>query len=74
MYLITSLSRLFMNNKEYRLSLYPRLGKHWYTYPICFTHHLFKLLFTKTPKAIKLLFTGNKKTKEQKEFVKKMGF
>lgn len=68
-----ALMRLFMVNKAYRLSLYPKMGKHLILYPVCFIHHLFYLLIFKSKKAFRLLFKGNKTTDSQKEYYKRMG-
>ncbi len=68
-----TLMRLFMTNKQYRISLYPKMGRYWFLYPICFIHHLFYLLIFKSKKAFKLLFTGNKISKEKKDYYKKLG-
>lgn len=64
----------FMTEKSYRLTKYPTLGKHWYTYPICLIHRIFYLLFTQTGKLFKLIFSKkNKISKEEKEIRKKLG-
>lgn len=64
----------FMTNKAFRLSKYPRLGKHWFTYPFCLIHRVIYLLCTQTKKLFKLFFSKkNKVTKEEKEFYKKLG-
>lgn len=68
------LAGTFMMDKTYRISKYPRLGKHWFTYPLCLIHRIFYLIFTQTGKLCKLLFLKkNKVTKEEKEFYKKLG-
>ncbi|MDE5547053.1 MAG: nucleotidyltransferase family protein [Anaeroplasmataceae bacterium] len=68
------ISGTFMTNKAFRVSKYPRLGKHWFTYPLCLIHRIIYLLCTQTKKLFKLLFSKkNKVTKEEKEFYKKLG-
>ncbi|MGM9969672.1 MAG: nucleotidyltransferase family protein [Anaeroplasma sp.] len=68
-----ALCRLFMTNKQYRISIYPTMGKHLILYPICFIHHLFYLIIFKTKKAFVLFFKGSKSSKEEKEYFKKLG-
>ncbi len=63
------LSRIFMTDKNYRLSRYPRLGKHWYLYPVCIIVHLFYLLTHKMKKGLLFLFGRNK----NKNLYKKLG-
>ncbi|MDE6407932.1 MAG: nucleotidyltransferase family protein [Anaeroplasmataceae bacterium] len=64
----------FMLNKPFRISKYPRLGKHWFTYPLCLIHRIIYLLCTQTKRLFKLLFSKkNKVTKEEKDFFNKLG-
>lgn len=65
------LARLFMTNKAYRLSKYPKLGLHFYTYPLCFIHHTFYLLTHKLIKFFKLIF--KRKNKEDEQLYKRLG-
>lgn len=68
------LSGTFLTNKAYRLAKYPRLGKHWFTYPLCLIHRIIYLVCTQTFKLFKLLFSKkNKITKEERDFYNKMG-
>lgn len=68
------LAGTFMTEKSYRIAKYPKLGKHWFTYPICLLHRIFYLIFTQTGKLLKLLFSKkNKVTKEEKELYKNLG-
>lgn len=68
------LTGTFMTDKSYRIAKYPRLGKHWFTYPLCLIHRIFYLIFTQTGKLFKLFFSKkNKVTKEEKEAFKKLG-
>lgn len=67
-------SGTFMLNKTFRIAKYPKLGKHWFTYPLCLIHRIFYLLFTQTRRVWKLLFSKkNKVTKKEKEFYKALG-
>lgn len=64
----------FMPNRAFRVSKYPRLGKHWFTYPLCLIHRIVYLFCTRTKKLFKLFFSKkNKVTKEEREFYKKLG-
>lgn len=63
------LSRLFLSEKNYRLMRYPCLGKHWYTYPICFVFNLFYLLTHRIGALFKFVFGKNK----NKKLYKKLG-
>lgn len=66
--------KVFMPNKCFRTSLYPKLGKYWITYPLCLIHRIFYIAYTKMKKFFLLLFTNKgKTTKEEKEFYKKIG-
>lgn len=68
------LSGTFMMNKAFRISKYPRLGKHWFTYPLCLIHRIVYLLCTQTKRLFKLFFSKkNKVTKEEKEFYHRLG-
>lgn len=68
------ISGTFLTNKAYRLTKYPRLGKHWYTYPLCLIHRIIYLLCTQTFKLLRLLFSKkNKVSQEEKELFKKLG-
>ncbi|MCM1131747.1 MAG: nucleotidyltransferase family protein [Roseburia sp.] len=67
-------SGTFLTNKAYRLTKYPKLGKHWYTYPLCLIHRIIYLICTQTFKVFKLLFSKkNQVINEEKEFYKKLG-
>lgn len=55
------ISRVFMTNKAYRISLYPKMGKHWYFYPICLIRHLFYLITHKMGAFFRFLFGKNAK-------------
>ncbi len=57
-------NKLLMINKTYRLSLYPKLGKHWYTYIFCLIHHSFYLLTHKLKYFFIMMF--HRKSKEEK--------
>lgn len=64
----------FLTDKGYRLLKYPRLGKHWYTYPLCLIHRILYLIVTQPIKVFKLLFgKKNKVSKEEQELYKKLG-
>lgn len=59
--------RLFLRPKEYRLSMYPRLGVHWYLFPICLIVHWFYLITHKLKSGIKFIFGKNKNKKIYKQ-------
>ena len=61
------LHRAFLKPKQYRVSMYPRLGAHWYLYPICLIVHWFYLITHKLGGLFKLLFGRNKNKKLYKE-------
>lgn len=63
------LHRAFLKPKQYRVSMYPRLGAHWYSYPICLIVHWFYLITHKIGGLFKLLFGRNK----NKKLYKKLG-
>lgn len=66
--------KVFMPNKYFRISLYPTLGKYWFTYPLCLIHRIFYIVFTKIKRIILLLFTNKGKiSKDEKDFYKKIG-
>lgn len=66
--------KIFMPNRCFRLSLYPKLGRHWFTYPICLFHRIAYVFVVKLKRIILLLFTKNgKATKEEKELFAKIG-
>ena len=62
-------TRVFLWNKSYRLSLYPKMGKYWIFYPICVLRHIFYLLTHKMKSFITFLFGKNK----NKKLYKKLG-
>lgn len=63
------LSRVFLTNKPYRISVFPRLGKHIIFWPMCFIIHLVYLIIKKTKKFFILIFKRNKR----KDIYKKLG-
>ncbi len=66
--------RVFMPNKCFRTTLYPKLGKKWYTYPLCLIHRILHITFTKIKRIFLLLFTSKGNTsKEEKDLYKKIG-
>ncbi len=68
------LSVIFMNDKTYRISLYPKYGKKTLMYPILLIHHIFYLFTHKFKKLLKFLFVRkSKKDKEKKDFEKRLG-
>ena len=67
--IIYILSRVFLTNKPYRISVFPRLGKHIIFWPMCFIIHLVYLIIKKTKKFFILIFKRNKR----KDIYKKLG-
>lgn len=65
------LDSLFIPNKEYRLKLYPHLGRHWLLYPILLIHRFFYLLTHKLHSLFRIIF--KRRNKEEKELFKKIG-
>ena len=63
------LVRVFLTNKAYRKTRYPKLGAHWYLYPICLLRHWVFLITHKLGSFFKFLFGKNK----NKELYKKLG-
>ena len=63
------ISRVFLTNKAYRISKYPKLGSHWYLYPICLLKHWVYLITHKLGSFFKFLFGKNK----NKSLYKKLG-
>ena len=59
--------RVFLLNKPYRTTRYPKLGKHWYLYPICLIKHLCYLITHKIGSFFKFLFGKNKNKRLYKE-------
>lgn len=65
---------VFIPKKQFRLALYPHLGKHLITYPLCLIHRIFYLLIHKSKSAFKFIFKKkNRSNKEKEDFYKKMG-
>ncbi|RIA75630.1 putative nucleotidyltransferase-like protein [Anaeroplasma bactoclasticum] len=62
-------SRVFVWNKAYRISLYPKMGKKAICYPLCVIHHFFYLITHKLKSFFLFLFGKNK----NKELYKKLG-
>ena len=62
-------SRVFLTNKNYRITRYPILGKHWYLYLICLFKHWIYLITHKIGSFFKFLFGKNK----NKDLYKKLG-
>ena len=54
------LSRAFLINKAYRISKYPKMGRHILLYPICVICHLFYLFTHKLGKFFNFIFGKNK--------------
>ncbi len=67
------LKTAFVVDKNYRLALYPHLGKHLIFYPLCLIHRIFYLLFHKTGILFKYLFTKRAPKKEKEDFYNKLG-
>lgn len=63
------IERVFLLNKAYRISLYPKMGKIAILYPICVIRHLFYLLTHKLKKFFIFVFGKNK----NKALFKKLG-
>lgn len=64
-----AITRIFLADKNYRLSKYPKMGKHWFLYPICLIRHWIYLLTHKLKAFYKFLFGKNK----NKDLYKKLG-
>lgn len=62
-------SRVFLTNKPYRTARYPKLGAHWYLYPVCLIWHWIYLLTHKLKAGIRFLFGKNK----NKDLYKQLG-
>ena len=58
-------SRVFMTNKEYRISLYPRAGKHIIFYPFILIAHIFYLLTHKFKRLFEFIRRRPDKEKEK---------
>lgn len=63
------LSRIFLTDRNYKIMRYPRMGKHWYLYPICLLCHWFYLITHKIGAFFKLIFGKNK----NKDLYKQLG-
>ena len=63
------ISNVFLTNKNYRITRYPILGKHCYSYPICLLKHWIFLITHKIGSFFKFLFGKNK----NKDLYKKLG-
>jgi len=61
------ISRVFLTNKAYRISCYPKMGKHLILWPICFIRHSFYLVFNKLPKFFIMVFKRNNRNKLYKD-------
>ena len=61
------LNRVFLLDKAYRISRFPKMGKHWYLYPLCIILHTLYLIFNKLPKFFILLFKSNNRKKLYKD-------
>ena len=64
-----ALSKIFLIDKEYKIVKYPKLGSHWYLYPICLLKHWLYLITHKLGSFFKFLFGKNK----NKSLYKKLG-
>ncbi len=65
---------IFMPNKQFRMVLYPRLGKHAITYPLCLICRVFHLIIHKSKSLFKFLFTKKSRSnKEKDDFYQKLG-
>lgn len=65
------ISRVFMTNKEYRISLYPKAGRHWYLYIFLLIHHLFYLITHKFKRLFE--FINRKPNDDEKKIYDKLG-
>ncbi len=63
------ISRVFLTNKSYRMASHPKLGKHWYLYPICLIVHWFYLLTHNLKSGFKFIFGRN----HNKDLYSKLG-
>lgn len=64
----------FLINKNYRIAIYPKLGKKWYCYPLLLIHHLFYLFTHKFKSLLKFIFVRKKRSsKEKNDFYNKLG-
>ncbi len=61
--------RVFLTNKAYRISLYPKMGRKAILYPLCVICHLFYLLTHKLKRFFVFMFGKNK----NKALYKKLG-
>lgn len=61
--------RVFLLNKSYRISLYPKMGNKIICYPICVIHHFFYLITHKLKSFHEFLFGKN----NNKKLYKKIG-
>ena len=61
------IARVFLTNRAYRVSCYPKIGKHLIFWPICFIRHTFYLVFNKLPKFFILVFKRNNRGKLYKD-------
>lgn len=52
--------RSFLTDKSYRKTRYPKLGSHWYLYPLCLIKHWIYLITHKMGAFFKFLFGKNK--------------
>ena len=64
-----AISKILLTNKEYRKTKYPKLGSHFYLYPICLIKHWIYLLTHKLGSFFKFIFGKNK----NKELYNKLG-
>lgn len=64
-----ALQRIFITDNNYRIMRFPRMGKHWYLYPICLICHWCYLLTHKLGAFFKLIFGKN----NNKKLYKKLG-
>lgn len=68
------LNMIFMPNKQFRIALYPHLGKHAITYPICLIFRIFFLIFHKSKSLFKFLLIKKSRTSKEKDnFYQKLG-
>ena len=64
-----AMSRIFLLDRNYRIMKYPKMGKHWYCYPICLLFHWVYLVTHKMGSFFRFLFGKNK----NKDLYKKLG-
>ncbi len=67
------MSRLFLTNKQYRKAIYPKLGTHWYLYPLCIIVHWFHLITSGFLHKVKTLFNIIFRKNNKKDLYKKLG-